>query len=412
MSALKPVKRLLRRVRAELYARRYGKLLKRLRSRVLRDPSYRVRVAFLVNDNTKWNCQSVYDRMAEHPRFEPYIVVCKQDQTELEEKTRSGYDDDLDFFKSRGIPFIEGYDRERTTHRELRDFKFDIVFFIQPWGFAEGIQDLHTVARYALSCSVPYSLPICNDESDYNLSFHNTVWRVFLPSDLSLAIAHRLMDNGGANCVVSGYPKLDAYERVRRLVHDESGKKTILYAPHHSFKNRLRFATFQWNGLALLEYAKDHPETQWVFKPHPRLKYELVACGIMTESEANAYYEAWARLPNGSLYLEGDYIKLFVRSDALITDCVSFLGEYLPSGKPVILPVNTESIGYNEFGESIVSAYYKAYTIQELLDMIERVVLRGDDVMQESRRAAAEMLVESRSTAERVVLNLLHELGA
>jgi len=67
-----------------------------------------------------------------------------------------------------------------------------------------------------------------------------------------------------------------------------------------------------------------------VFKPHPRLKYELVQHGIMTMAEADEYYDAWRSIPNASVYEQGNYFGLFVESTLMITDCISFLGEYLP----------------------------------------------------------------------------------
>jgi len=180
------------------------------------------------------------------------------------------------------------------------------------------------------------------------------------------------MLNKGKNCVVSGYPKLDDYAKP---VQKTKNQPKILYAPHHSFSGRLRFATFRWNGREMLEYARRHPEISWVFKPHPRLKYELVEQKIMTLEEANDYYDSWASLDNSEFYNSGDYIGLFQESDLLITDCISFLGEYLPSGNPVILLENTESAGYNELGTEIISSYYSCKAWNEVENSINSVIV-------------------------------------
>jgi len=50
----------------------------------------------------------------------------------------------------------------------------------------------------------------------------------------------------------------------------------------------------------------------------------------MTLNEVESYYAEWHNLSNGFVYDEGDYFNIFKSSDALITDCGSFLAEYLP----------------------------------------------------------------------------------
>ena len=50
--------------------------------------------------------------------------------------------------------------------------------------------------------------------------------------------------------------------------------------------------------------------------------------------EINNYFSEWEKI--GKIYPTGDYYELFSHSDCLITDCISFLAEYLPTGKPVI----------------------------------------------------------------------------
>ena len=405
---LRSLKRRIVLFRIPYYERRYSHRVRRLARTMLKQPGYRIRVLFLVNNNTKWNAHSVFTAMQDSALFDPYIFVCREPQNQLESKTRNGYADDIAFFEERNIPFIHGYDAASGKDISPLRFNPDIVFYIQPWGTIKGITDIHTLSRRALTCYIPYAMQVADYEPHKNTPFMNYVWRFLVASHLNAELLQATMDNRGRNCRVAGYPKLDEYRRIRTnnaLEFFPAGSETkprIIYAPHHSF-DRATFATFDWNGRELLKFAEEHPDTAWVFKPHPRLKYELVQHGIMTMAEADEYYDAWRSIPNASVYEQGNYFGLFVESTLMITDCISFLGEYLPSGNPVILPVNPRSVGYNELGTIITDSYYKAHTLKELTDLISSVAICGQDSKKTERQRAAEHFLFPQTAAERIL---------
>jgi hypothetical protein len=97
-----------------------------------------------------------------------------------------------------------------------------------------------------------------------------------------------------------------------------------------------------------------------VFKPHPRFKHAVVINNIMSEEQISSYYDEWSKL--GEIYEGGDYLKLFVNSAALITDCVSFLGEYLPSKHPVF-HLDSLKADFNDFAKSFIGSFYKIHSV-------------------------------------------------
>lgn len=380
------VKKILIAIRIQFQHVLYAIHLYRIRKSLQLKKGKKLSVFFLVNDNTKWNAQSVYMKFKKDSRFNAHIFVCRQEQTDDEQKTRNGYQEDCRFFEERNIPFIKGFDEFKQKNISLLQYKPDIVFYIQPWGWKSGLYDITTIGKKALTAYIPYSLPLCNDKNDNQLTFHLLVSFFYLPTEMSLKINRKDMMNKAKNCIVVGYPKLDEYSLA--LTELEHTQPKIIYAPHHSFTGRLCFSTFKWNGRELLEYARTHPQTNWVFKPHPRLKFELVHNGIMTLEEANDYYDQWDTLLNTERYESGNYIDLFAKSEALITDCISFLGEYLPSGHPVLLLENKDSAGYNEFGNAIISSYYRCRDWKTLEETIESVIINKKDPIQPLRKNA------------------------
>lgn len=399
------------------YAFRYRGHLARCRRKLA--GGSRLRVLFLVNDNTKWNADSVYKLLRDDERFDCSIVVCRQEQSELEKRTRLGYNDDLRFFAEREVPVVPGVDPATGADIDVLSLKPDLVFYCQPWGWVAGRNNLEHVSRGALTAAFPYSVPVANDPSDWGAAFYFRLWRYCLPDVLTLEDFSGRMVNGAANCRVTGYPKLDEYMEPAAASGSAGGfraespstKPTIIWAPHHSFAGRLRYATFEWSAPAIAGLCSERAGVEWVCKPHPRLRFELVKQGLFSEEGLREWFDAWCAMPNARVYDAGGYMGLFRESAALLTDSVSFLAEYLPSGSPVVLLVNEKSAGYNRLGSRIVEAYYKAHNAGELQNIVA-MLLRGEDPLREKRLAARELLIDSSASAAfRTRKLLLEEFG-
>jgi len=157
-----------------------------------------------------------------------------------------------------------------------------------------------------------------------------------------------------------------------------------LCIPKFGKKDTTYFATFQWNGKKILQIAKDTAsKIQWVFKPHPHLKYTLVQNGIMTEAERNDYYAQWETV--GLVYDAGDYFPLFQDSSAMITDCGSFLAEYLPTKHPVLHLVSPDSTWRGAVNEGAAAHYYKIKNVEELDEMFDKVIINREDPLRDKR---------------------------
>ena len=96
----------------------------------------------------------------------------------------------------------------------------------------------------------------------------------------------------------------------------------------------------------------------------------------------------------GNAQLEsGEFVDLFMTSDAMIHDSGSFCVEYHYSGNPVMyIAKNFEEqvAEKGEFGQLAMRQHYVGKDENDILRFIERVVLQGDDPMKESRRRFVE----------------------
>jgi CDP-glycerol glycerophosphotransferase (TagB/SpsB family) len=128
------------------------------------------------------------------------------------------------------------------------------------------------------------------------------------------------------------------------------------------------------------------------------------------KKKTDAYYNKWENLENGQLE-NGDYIDLFLTSDALIHDCGSFMAEYLITGKPSLFMVRDESIMeyWNTFGEKALAVHYQSRNKKQVIDFIENIVLNENDSMKEERNNFVQnnLIPKNNQTASENILKYL-----
>ena len=126
---------------------------------------------------------------------------------------------------------------------------------------------------------------------------------------------------------------------------------------------------------------------QLAFKPHPRLINELYRHPDWGQQRTDAYYAQWQQSENTQLE-SGDFIDLFMTSDAMIHDSGSFAVEYHYTKQPVMFvssdmkPIlSTQS----EFGRKAYDLHYIGKDEADIRRFIDDVVLDGNDPMRPQR---------------------------
>lgn len=379
----------------------YNATLRRLRKKAQEE---KLRVIFYTNEPQKWSYDSLYREFENSPYFSPSIVVVPRFRTHAGwDKTRMSLEDQFQFYSDRGYRVEYGY--INGEYLDIKTFSPDIFFYLQ---LAEvpGIDDPYIVSSYALTFYCPYSYQLSDYRRQYLQEFHRLLFTNYMEHPLTLARFEGYKKGNSKNCVAVGYPKLDIYLKPPSSNIDltkywrHPDKFRIIYAPHPSFHlqdNNFRWGTFHQNHEFILTLAKNNPETTWIFKPHPGLKSMILKYKFMSEEEVNRYYDEWASI--GNVYDSGDYFDIFKSSDLMITDCGSFLAEYLPSQKPLIRLNRLDALPLNELGEKFSECYYNAFNNDELLAYFEEIVIKKNDFLKERRIAAAKYLIDDTETS-------------
>lgn len=375
----------------------------------------KIRVGFWVTEIQKWSsCASLFEALLKSKHFEPFVMLAYFKKSEIGISPQEHMLKGIKFFEEKGINYKVVYDIKQQVHIELKKVKPDIVFYQQPWLIPDNQNPFNT-SKNALICYVPYCYYSLNSYMNYLLGFHGKLWKYFVESDLHKEEYQQKFN--AKNCTAIGSCKLDSYKTLDKSKIDtiwKTNKKRIIYSPHNCFEQEnidYATATFDKNGEFILQLAKSHPEYEWIFRPHPVFKDRVLRHKIKTLSEIENYFEEWKKI--GTIYTGGDYYEMFAGSDYLITDCISFLSEYLPTAKPVIhLRKDEQKQSFNNLVKMITDSYYKVYDNETLSKIFNEVIVNNNDYLKDKRIKNIKLLMidKNKTTGEKITEYLEKEL--
>ena len=392
---------------------RYAKTLSRLRKAY---GTRKLRVGFLVSEEAKWKGQSVFDLMKDSDRFDPIMLVypTQKETGQSVAVQKSSVEEKISFFSEHGMNVENIWDYEKQCHIPLSQINVDILFYQQTWDLPPAPSPI-AVASKALTFYFPYYMVnyyIPYIETEMKLQHYVFRYVVFSQQQVDMYECTTHASRYAGRFVGLGHPAADLLQPKKGL--ETSGKNYVIYAPHFTVPlpgktRRFPVSTFQENGRWMLEYAKSHPEINWAFKPHPRLRSELVRKNVWTQEEVDAYYAEWERI--GQACYTSDYVELFMDSKAMITDCGSFLTEYPCTGKPLIhmvpgkLPARP-----NPALEKLYDMFYRAHDRAELEKWLDKIILHDEDPRKEDRLRCVEEAGLWNSHAAQNIVNYIDQL--
>ena len=354
-----------------------------------------VTVVFFMQSSSIWKYDKLYQKLKSSGRFKPYVVVSPYNvhlNYDMEECFRV-MRQTMEFAKQQGFDPICSYDFEHRKWLDIRKMlNPDIVFFTKP--YKDTLPKYHLYKfQDKLTLYASYGIVTIDIyRNHFNLPFHNLLWKYLVETDFQKQFAESYSLCKGDNVKIVGPIGCEAmldpdYRPTNPWKPQERPKKRVIWAPHHTVDylfNFSNFLTYCDQMLELAEQLKD--EVQFAFKPHPVLKFKLL--NLWGQEKTEAYYRKWSEMPNTQLE-EGYYMDLFLTSDAMIHDCVSFATEYLFTKKPVLFMVRDPEVQkhWNPFGKLCFDQHYHAESFDEVRHFITDTVINGNDPMLPSREA-------------------------
>lgn len=378
----------------------------------------KINCVFFALFDSVWKYDNVYRLMADHPRFEPIILVCpivNYGKENMILRMNEAYE----FYKQKGYNVIKSYDEENDTYIDVKkELNPDIIFYTNPYGTLIDKRYFINNFRDVLTVYVPYSINNSSAfEANYNLILYNLLWRHYLPTNFHLDYSVRYARNKGVNSVVSGYPGIESlidghsYSCEDWKLNDKRIKK-IIWAPHHTIEpvGIVYYSCFIRYCDFMLDMAIRYKDkAQFVFKPHPLLKNKLYL--KWGKKKTDEYYLKWESMPNTNLN-DGDYEDLFLSSDAMIHDSGSFISEYLYVNKPVMRTLNEvdESDKMNGFAMECIANHYLAYNENDIEQFIQNVINDIDPLKKQRTDFIENKLMPNSSPSQTIINDILDSI--
>jgi CDP-glycerol glycerophosphotransferase (TagB/SpsB family) len=375
-----------------------------------------IKVVFLTFYYEAWDAlDEAYRLMLADDRFEPIVISIPRKLTGDE-----GYGHEADvsaFFDAQGIEhlrfdYADGPDGRGSFAglERLREIAPAYVFLNYPWrrNYQAAYRAENLVSFTKVAYVPYYSLPLVNEPGEtgvaghmYEQRTHQLASLVFTQDAASLeAYAHT--DRGNGYVHLTGSPKLDVLQREAReaiaqwpiAVPSTSAPSAprnfrLVWAPHHSYgANWLNFGVFAQMYLQMLAFAKSHPNVDVVLRPHPFLFGTLVDREVISAEALAEWQQEWNALPNTAIHTEGSYATLFMATDLMVTDGISFLGEYpILTGKPTIFIENPNHWDFAPLGELAAAANIRVHSYEEFESVFDQI--RTDGLPDFSEQIAA-----------------------
>lgn len=350
----------------------------------------KINCVFFALYDSVWKYDGVYKILSNDPRFNVTVLVCpivnygkKHMEDEMERCYRT--------MSQKGYQTIRAYNKHNNSYIDVKkELQPDIIFYTNPY---KGlIDDRYYIDKFLdiLTVYVQYGFHQTNwNKVVYSSPFPNLVWRFYLESFIHLQLAKKYSKNSGINAIVTGYPGIDILidkNYQPKYIWKTTNKKRIIWAPHHTIEpvDLIDFSCFMLYYDFMINIARKYQkDVEFVFKPHPLLKVKLIK--KWGQEKTDEYYNLWDTMPN-TMVQTGDYLDLFLTSDAMIHDSGSFLIEYLYTNKPVMRTMNNVNPKrlFNEIGLGALDVYYKAYNKDDI-ELFIKNVINGVDLLKDKR---------------------------
>lgn len=344
----------------------------------------RIRVVFIVYDIEFFKFERLIGEFDLDNRFETFIVVTvRKDKSINPSQYHEIFQKSVLNYKSKFRVFGENknYKYQKKFFKKLKP---DMLFHSSPYSnFPRQFTIYNTIK--ALNFYLGYGIPSSNIPWVIKNNFTYLINDYFLQSSEQLQeVVKYYSEDLKPNFVITGYPFADNIIRSQKSNHQFSNPLTIIWAPHHSVELNNPFLNLN-SFLDYHQFFYDLPalfqdKVRVVFRPHPILKEKLYKNKDWGYQKANLYWDMWRDKNSLRLISEGEYIDLFNSADVLINNSSTFITEWLYTGKPAMLILNSikDLKQFNKFALKAIECYELAFNQDDIIRFLKSIIIDFD----------------------------------
>ena len=289
------------------------------------------------------------------------------------------------FWSGKGC--VNGYDYGSGEWLDLKSVAPDYVFFQQPYNVMRPDQySSLLVSRYAKICYVAYGYEMMRGdviEGSHPDDFFQNVTYYFSQDKYNqdfMADYLERKDNRFTRSILTGYPKFDTVETIRKPC--DTGTLKAVWCPRWCEDEGN--SNFYEYGHGLADFFADSDNAELLFRPHPQMRINMRADDArkeqrLAEMMAHIAGSRHCRIDDGENYADS-----FEWSDCMIADMTSLMGDYFLTGKPIIYCHKVDC--FSEAGRHLAEGFYWVRNLDELKQTLA-MLANGDDPLFEKRQA-------------------------
>ena len=347
----------------------------------------KIKIGFLTYDASMWCGDDLYRLFEQNDRYEPTVFLClRPDQTDKPLVVKDFYKG-VEQLRARGLNVVAVDNETVEIHKQ------DVLIYLTFYYLALEKQfHLENVTADSLIVYVPHAARSTSGITNPSTQIILMAWKGFFETQSAADHFKANSRTGMPRVRFSGHPKFDYFYRNEPSTFEwkeaQPHSTKIIWAPHWTINGGMNFATFHRNYQFFYEYAKNHPETSWVLKPHPNLLFSAVKEKVFESAEAfEEYLNRWNELPNAKVVTGGYYQEIFVSSDGMILDSATFVTEYQYTHKPLLFLTRTEQ-RTSEFFVDMLKHQYRAdgRDFDGISKFIEEVLIGKNDPLADERK--------------------------
>lgn len=351
-----------------------------------------IKVVFLVFYHEAWDALAgIHALMAADSKFEVTVISIPR-RFSLE----AGFGEESEvsaYFDRHNVEHLRfNYEDSFAGLEKIKELAPDYVFINYPWqrNYQPGYR-VEQLSEFTKVCYVPYfSAPLVLERDREGVAPHLYTQRshqlasLIFTQDKNIQLAYASTSRGNSHVYLTGTPKIDALvnkvaQGAKSWPLANPGNFKMIWAPHHSYSPAwLNFGNFATMFQDMLGFAQAHPSVDVLLRPHPLMFRTLLDRDVIPEAVLNEWLAQWNALPNTAVDADDDVALLFGAADLMVTDGISFLGEYpLATNKPGIFFENSSHWVLSELGELAASANIRVKNFAEFEAAFENVLENG-----------------------------------
>lgn len=399
------------------FIRELGAIPGLLAQRRLKRADGPIRVGFLCQYIPIWHkLQPVYEAMKSDPRFDPVLICVPSDVTGGKRAGGKAGNDTLEYFRSQGYECLDAC--LDNGWLPLEPLALEYIFYPRPYDtyMPAPYQSRH-VCRYCKICMVLYGMNTTREVTVTTISraFFRNVHCYFAELPFSMKTNRKngwlLHGLGLQKTVYYGMPGIEAIRLAKtapRPAWDFSKNDfKVLWCPRWTTDPAMGGSNFFTFQEYLLDYAQAHPDTDFLFRPHPLALAHFQQTGEMTAEEAQRFTDRCEALPNVSLDREKEYAATFWGTSVMVSDISGMIPEYFVTGQPLIYCAKNMVLTPETTTARIISASYVVYTPEELGCCLENLKNGIDPLKEKRQQLVRELYSEALSHPARQIVTHL-----